>query len=1161
MEIKALSKQKIERAEDLTIRPAFSFYSRSKNLLAHVKQIQEALVSVLPSPLPFYDRESLAKWVNSSLPYIIWSPFESPPDCVSIYFLIKPLSSIPSETFISEMIKRWLLPYQETIILSFEHMSFTFDHYPKETLFFGEAKVLIQNKKEATLLKENLPLLKKEIASSISAGRYAKSLLETKALPLDHKMNLIRESFIKLLHRYPDDLDEVIFERLAYMQVYSSKEFRMERSYSHLGRILLSFLSGRSQLAREINVFPEKRHMKIRFLATELSFPFGKKPVLGLSIGVNLFHKYEFFDEKHVLRAVQKFIPDIRIVPGSIYQSSHLNDPIISLYLELEKIDGSSITLEDRKQLKGQLEEELKKRIEHLVPSIFTVRNEEETMRNILMLSRELKSKDDIPQMMISFDQHSQEDLVFTVVLLRVKSEGTPPLQDLLKNADPLVRFVPDRIQNVSYIRKSHPIEANVFRLHMAKLPSFLRMDFSVNLYRAREEVVKFLSRHIGEIRDYNGGMMVKQGELLTQFKRLFQDISQRNQDLLENFFYSLNPIEAQATISLPSISLFFETFIQAVENEFPRDRSCLLERGEDENITVVVVRGNNPELLTLVEDALLDEIIQGRNLVSSSLTFEGSYYLGFLCNDPAKEKHEAFKAIVNQTLKKWKEDQDNLQILKVPYSNFVSLDPRIGGDQDSSVFVKLLFNGLMRIGRNGKPKYSVAEKFTVSDDKKTYVFKLRESYWSNGAPVVAFDFEYAWKKVLSPGFVTPFAYVFYPIKNGKKAKEGKVEIEEVGIEAIDERTLKVELENPAPYFIELTANILYSPVNHQVDQRHPNWSKQKNENFVCNGPFRQVEPSQGYFFNFIKNSKYLMKEDVKLDQILCIRTEMKHAIEMFRQKQLHCLGTNLLQLNHLQFKLEDENVTHYLSPKTFWQCFNVNHFPFNYKKIRRALSKAVSRKEIIETHPAKRVPAYTPLPYQLTLCQDADFLIKEDHQGAQVLFAEALKEIKMKIEDFPIIYISCVDQEKSSAVILKNQWEKTLGIKCEVEVSPWNQHFQKLNLRNYQVGSIYWTSWVNDPIYTLQSYKYGKERVNFTGWENKEFQSFLDASDRTIDIEKRKKYLFQAEKMVIEEAIVIPICYSVEHMIKDPDLELAHSSSHGTVDFSQAYFSHKVLN
>ncbi|MCB1109607.1 MAG: hypothetical protein KDK64_01380 [Chlamydiia bacterium] len=1159
MEIKALAKEKIEQPEDLTIRPAFPFYSRSKNLLTHVKKIEDILVSALPDPLPFTDRESLAQWVDEALPYIVWSPFDSPPDCVSIFFLIKPIASMPSERFISEMIKRWLFPHQETTILSFEHMLFQFDHYLKETLFFAEAKILIQHKKEGSLLGENLPLLKREIISALSAGRYAKSLLETKALPLDRKMNLIRESFIKLLHRFPDDLDEVIFERLAYMQSYASKEFRQERSYAHLGRVILTFMLSRAHLAREINSFPEKRHMKIRFMPTSLFFPFGKKPVLGLSISVNLFHKYEFFNEKHVLRAVQKFIPGLRIVPGSIYQASIANDPIVSLYLELEKVDGSLITLEEKRLLKRELDLELKKRIEHLVPSIFMVRNEEEIMRNILMLSRELKSENDIPQMMISFDQHSQDDLIFTVVLLRVKKETTPSIQELLKNADDRIRFVPDRVQNVSYITKNHPIEANVFRLHLTKLPSFLRMDFSVNLYLAREEVVKFLNQHIGEIRDYNGGMMLKQGELFTQFKRLFQDVSQRNQDLLENFFYSLNPIEAQATISLPSLSLFFETFIHIVEKEFPRDRSYLLKVIEDEQLTIAVIRGNNPEFRSLVEEALSGAMTQGRHLVSSSITFEGSYYLGFLCSDPQAEKHQEFKKIVTQTLEKWEEGQKKLQILKIPYASFVSLDPRIGGDQVSSVVVKLLFNGLMRISPDGKPVFSVAESYTVSEDKKTYVFKLRESYWSNGAPVVAYDFEYAWKKVLSPGFTTPFAYVFYPIKNGKKAKEGRIAIEDVGIKALDERTLRVDLENPAPYFIELTANTLYSPVNHEVDQKHPDWSKQKNENFVCNGPFRQVEPNQGYFFNFVKNTGYLNKEDVKLDQILLIRTEKKHAIEMFRQKQLHCMGSNLLPLTQCLIEDKEKYITHYLCPKVLWYCFNVNRFPFTNKKIRRALSMAVCRKDLIANHLAQRVSAYTPLPYQLTLCQDADFLLKEDCEAAKCLFIEALEEINLKIEDFPVLYISCSTEDRESSEALKHRWESTLGIKCEVEVSHyWKQHFQKVSEGNYQVGSMYWTSWVNDPIYTLQSFKYGKEKVNFTGWESKKYQKLLDLSDQTIDIEKRKSYLFQAEKMVIDEAIVIPISYSVDYLIKDPKLMLSHSSSHGTVDFSQAYFSKK---
>lgn len=1158
MEIKALTKQKIEQIEDLTIRPAFSFYSRSKNLLTHVQEIQGLLVSALPNPLPFSDRESLAKWVDTSLPYMIWSPFESPPDCVSIYFLIKPLNSMPSETFVSEMIKRWLLPHQETTILSFEHMLFQFDHYLKETLFFAEAKILIQNKKEANLLKENLPLLKREIISALSAGRYAKSLLETKALPLDHKMNLIRESFIKLLHRFPEDLDEVIFERLAYMQAYASKEFRQERSYAHLGRVILTSILCRSHLSREINSFPEKRHMKIRFLPTKLSFPFGKKAVLGLSVTVNLFHKYEFFDEKHVLMAVQKFIPDLRIVPGSIYQTSLPHDPLVSLYIEFDKVDGSNITLEERRLLKEKLEEELKKRIEHLVPSIFMVRNEEEIMRNVLMVSREINSENDIPQIMISFDQHSQDDLIFTVILVRVKKEGDKTVQEMLKNTDPQIRFVPDRIQNVSFIRQKYPIEANVFRLHLTKLPSFLRMDFSVNLYIAREEVVKFLMKHFGEVRDYNGGMMVKQGELFSQFKRLFRDISQRNQDLLENFFYSLNPIEAQATIALHSLSLFFETFIRVVEKEFFRDQLYILEMSEDDNLTIAFIRGSKPDFIPLIEEALSNNIIEGRSFVSSSVPFEGSYYLGFLCDCPSEEKHEAFKKAIKQTLHKWEEAQGKLQILKLPYSDVVSLDPRIGGDQTSSVYVKLLFNGLMRINQEGKPEFSVAKDYKVSDDKKIYTFHLKESYWTNGEPVVAYDFEYAWKKVLSPGFSSPFAYVFYPIKNGKKAKEGKVPIEDVGVKAIDDQTLQVELENPAPYFIELTANTLYSPVNHGVDQRHPNWFKQKNENFVCNGPFKQLEPGQGYYYNFTKNPDYVNEKSVKLDQILTIRTEMKHAFKMFHQNQIHCMGSNLLPLTRIQMNLEDNNVTQYLSPKTFWLCFNVNHFPFNHKKIRRAMSMAISRKEVIANHPSQRVPAYTPIPYQLSLCHHSKAHILEDKQEAKRLFMEALEETHLKLEDFPIIYFSMVHQDQESALILKEQWEQVLGIKCEIETSEWNRHFEKLTSRRYQIGLIHWTSWVNDPIYTLQSFKHGKEKVNFTGWDNNEFKKLLDESDQTIDIKEREEFLRKAEEMVIEEAIVTPICYCVDYLVKNPNLILSHSSSHGTVDFSQAYFSHK---
>ena len=94
-----------------------------------------------------------------------------------------------------------------------------------------------------------------------------------------------------------------------------------------------------------------------------------------------------------------------------------------------------------------------------------------------------------------------------------------------------------------------------------------------------------------------------------------------------------------------------------------------------------------------------------------------------------------------------------------------------------------------MRKDQRGKLKLGIAKSYTISEDKKTYKFTLRKSFWSNGTRICAYDFEYAWKKILTPGFSTPFAYVFYPIKNAKIAKEGKVPLDKVGIHAIDDKT------------------------------------------------------------------------------------------------------------------------------------------------------------------------------------------------------------------------------------------------------------------------------------------------------------------------------------------------------------------------------------
>lgn len=1131
--------------------------------------IKDILVRFLPEPLPFTDQKSLFQWIENFLPKLIWDNCAASPDCFSLFFLSRPLSFLSIETFFSEMIKRFLLTNQEATLLSLKQMHFCFDFSLKNPLFITELKILVQSQNEWDMIQENLPLLKKEVIQTVKSGKFAVDILESKSFSLDLKVNLIQELLVRLLKRYPEELDHKLFHYLSYIRVMTTSEFRQQRTFLHLSRTIVSFFLMQEQLDRELKFLPERRHISVRFLRTQLQFPFGKKPVISLIIAVNLFHKYESFEEKHILSSVQKLILDVRMVPGSFVRYKMAESSILSLYIEIEKVDGSLFSNIEVKSLKKNLTKELSKRIECLVPSLFTVRNEEETMRNILILSGELKNLYDIPQMMISFDQHSQNELTFTVVLLRVKKEGDLPIQQLLKDVDNRIQFISDRVQIVSYLEKNYPIEANVFRLEIRKLSMFLRMDFSVNLYLARQEIVFFLNKCIGEIRDYNGGMIVKQEELLSQFKRLFKDISKHFLELLENFFYSLNPIESQSTIPLKLLSQFFELFLNQVKRKGTGELcECVVFKKDTQALFAVIVV-DNLDVGNQIEERLHKIHIDERSLVSSKILFEGTHYLSYFFSYDEKKQERLFKETITESIKDWKKEKEKLQTLYLCIDRIVSLDPRVGGDESLTPIIRLLFNGLFRFDEKGKLKKSLAKSYQISEDKKRYTFKLQKTLWSNGKPVIAYDFEYAWKKILFPDFSTPYAYVFYPIKNARLAKEGKVDISEVGVVAIDDDTLIVDLEHPAPYFIELIAGTLYSPVNHVLDQAHPNWSSQKDNDFVCNGPFKLKTPRPNYIYELEKNPCFFQHSQVKLDHIIVTKAHGITAVKMFQKNQFDIIGrpTHLLETSTYDHMIE--SATSLPSSMVFWFCLNVNVFPFNHHKIRKAFGHALNRERIKRVFPLFKNLAFTPLSDIFTHHMHADFLIQEEEETAKILFDEALLELELKKEDFPVINIitALIGTRRKMAEVVKDNWERIFGIHCEVEAYPWTQFFRKIQEGNFQVCSVLWNSWLNDPIYTLNAFKYSREKVNFSKWENKKYQQLLDASDQELSLEKRKRYLALAEEILIKDVVVLPIFYEMEWYLKkstrpDWDLILPQTPLPSTsFDLSQAYFQKKSSN
>ncbi|MDJ0651505.1 MAG: ABC transporter substrate-binding protein [Simkaniaceae bacterium] len=197
-----------------------------------------------------------------------------------------------------------------------------------------------------------------------------------------------------------------------------------------------------------------------------------------------------------------------------------------------------------------------------------------------------------------------------------------------------------------------------------------------------------------------------------------------------------------------------------------------------------------------------------------------------------------------------------------------------------------------MRLGPKGEVVPGVAESFTISENQKTYTFKLRDSYWSNGDPVTAYDFEYAWKKSVDPLHAKMSAFLFYRIKNARARLEKKVGVDDVGITALDEKTLRVELEYPTPYFLSLCTVAAYAPIHKEIDLRDSQWANNLNENFVTNGPFSLKKWQKSVEIYVEKNPSYWDSRSLKIDGIqIAVVSDDNTQYLMYEKGELDWIG------------------------------------------------------------------------------------------------------------------------------------------------------------------------------------------------------------------------------------------------------------------------------
>jgi oligopeptide transport system substrate-binding protein len=466
------------------------------------------------------------------------------------------------------------------------------------------------------------------------------------------------------------------------------------------------------------------------------------------------------------------------------------------------------------------------------------------------------------------------------------------------------------------------------------------------------------------------------------------------------------------------------------------------------------------------------------------------------------------------------------------------SLDPRKARDLSSITIMKMLFEGLMRVSKDGKVESSLADKVLVSEDGKTYTFKLKKSFWTNDEKITSYDFSYSWKKTLNPSFVSSMAYQLYIIKGAKEAKEGKISLDQVGIKTPDDSTLVVELTNPTSYFLELLAQPVFFPVFRDIDEKDSMWS-QNIKSFISNGPFCLEVLKPHNVIELKKNEKYFENEVVKIKKISLVMISSEKELDLFENNELDWAGSpfSTIPLDALSFLKKREDF--YIA--SFWGTYflRVNTKKIDDKTFRKNLFQGLDRQSIVENilQGGQKV-AFSLVPIDMRLGKTIQNFKKDFSKNKNSITLTHINN----------------DRQYLLAQVLQGQWSKSLGLNVKLEALETKIFYDRIYSGKYELAIGSWTADFADPINFLEVFKFKDSSTNNTFWENQRYRDLLDEASTYTNENKRKKVLREAEDILINDVPIIPIFHLSMNYLKKPGLKNVYLSPMGHMDLKWAY-------
>ena len=468
---------------------------------------------------------------------------------------------------------------------------------------------------------------------------------------------------------------------------------------------------------------------------------------------------------------------------------------------------------------------------------------------------------------------------------------------------------------------------------------------------------------------------------------------------------------------------------------------------------------------------------------------------------------------------------------------------------------IRAMIECLYRDDENDVPQPAGAETVDISDDKLVYTFHLREdATWSNGDPVVATDYEFAWQQALNPKVASDYAYMLYFIHNAEPYFNGEVEWSEVGVKVIDDHTLEVTLDNPLPYATDLFAFPTLAPINQKFyEEVGADKYATDAEYFCCNGMYELTEWSHNSEIVFEKREDYWNADAVGPDEIVYkIITDSQAGLNSYLSREIDYTdldsGEVVQQAEAAGFEVGVKPAR-----SSYYLIVNTEDEFMSNQNLRLALAYAIDKQALIDTvyqNDNQPMTSFTPPAIYGAAGADGptfqEALLEErgemypasgDLEKAQEYLQAALEELGCTVDELNLS-IDCADDSlrRNCATFLQEQWRQNLGIEnIAVNSMQTKQVSANRQSGDYCMSLGGWSPDYNDAINFLDLWVTdGGNNDSF--WGNEEYDNLIAQATAEADVEVRQQYLFDAEEILAAEMPIIPLYWQCQNYSYNSD-------------------------